>query len=119
MVISNPDVANEYLSIMDELGVGINLSKSLQSPKGKVCEFAKKLYNPEDCSPIPIKETLASLSAITNMVEFVKKYKLKPSMVLRLAGYGYKRIGGISTPFRKLPSKARCLLLALTNPEGC
>lgn len=44
IVINDDRVAEEYLIIMDHLGVSINLSKSLISDK--FCEFAKRLEGP-------------------------------------------------------------------------
>lgn len=44
IVIANDDVAIEYCKLMEILGVGINLSKSLIS--GSLIEFAKKLIVP-------------------------------------------------------------------------
>jgi len=41
IVIADRAVATQYLKIMEELGVGINLSKSLMS-NSKTIEFAKK-----------------------------------------------------------------------------
>jgi hypothetical protein len=42
IVIAHDGVAREYLNLMSSLSVGINLSKSLLSPKGLVMEFAKR-----------------------------------------------------------------------------
>lgn len=117
VVISDPEVSKVYLVVMDSLGVKVNLAKSLYSD-GRVCEFAKRFFIPQDCSPVPILESSSALSYLPAMVEFVSKYKMKPSMVLKMKGYGYKRIGGIYAPFRKLPSQVQVLFLALTNPRG-
>nr|UTQ48829.1 RNA-dependent RNA polymerase [Monilinia fructicola mitovirus 12] len=43
IVIANKSVADAYLFVMEQLGVDINLSKSLISNTGS-CEFAKKLF---------------------------------------------------------------------------
>jgi hypothetical protein len=48
-----------YLRIMKDLDVEVNLSKSILSPKGKGLEFAKRFYYlGKDCSPIALKEVL-------------------------------------------------------------
>jgi len=59
IVISDPVVASHYLFIMrDQLGVDINLSKSLESSIG-VSEFAKRLMSPDgEVTPIGPKVLL-------------------------------------------------------------
>lgn len=55
IVIANELVAKAYLGLCSELGVTINLSKTLESDIG-VAEFAKRLMMGEtDVSPIPPK----------------------------------------------------------------
>jgi len=59
VVIGNSEVAKSYLTIMEELGVGINLSKSLESSCG-LAEFAKRLLDSNtDFSAIGPKNVLA------------------------------------------------------------
>lgn len=54
--IANREVAQAYLQLMEQLGVEINLSKSVVSSIGG-CEFAKKvIVNGIDYSPIGVKE---------------------------------------------------------------
>jgi hypothetical protein len=56
LVIANGPLASYYLDIMKELGVEINLSKSLISKNGTL-EFAKRAYvRGVDVSPISLKE---------------------------------------------------------------
>jgi hypothetical protein len=56
LVIANRPLAGYYLEIMKELGVEINLSKSLISQNGTL-EFAKRAYvRGVDVSPISLKE---------------------------------------------------------------
>lgn len=52
IVIKNAEVAREYTSLMKELGVSINLSKSIISDK--FAEFAKKWLGPNDLDISPI-----------------------------------------------------------------
>lgn len=116
-MIGSEEVALEYLKLMEELGVEIGVAKSLISRK-RVGEFAKRFFIPKDASPIPIKESLAALSSLPALVEYVRKYKLTPSQVMKFSGYGYKRIGGVDIPLTRMPSKARVIFLALTHPFG-
>jgi hypothetical protein len=52
IVIANKTVADQYLMIMKDLGVEINLSKSVISNEG-CFEFAKRLVSPSgEISPV-------------------------------------------------------------------
>jgi len=63
IVIANKGIAQAYLVIMEQLGVDINLSKSVVSTIGG-CEFAKKLIiNGQDFSPIGVKELFEFISS--------------------------------------------------------
>jgi len=56
----NRKVSDMYQIIMKELGVVLNLSKSLVSSNGSI-EFAKKFFTSRgDCSPISFGEILVS-----------------------------------------------------------
>jgi hypothetical protein len=78
IVIANELVAKAYYVFMtEELGVEINLSKSLHSREG-VMEFAKRLVDPyTDWSPVGAKNVLLSLKAPphipTLFLDYVKK----------------------------------------------
>lgn len=65
----NRRITEEYLLMCAELGVGVNLSKSLLSHRGCV-EFAKRFITPQgDCSPVSVGELLVStknFSVMTN-----------------------------------------------------
>lgn len=119
MVIANQAVADEYLKIMKEIGVGINLSKSLISLKGKVVEFAKRtLYNGVNISPVPLKEIYASIQSTQAAVTFGIKYQLTPAQYLALFGARYKVLGQLHRPFFKLGTTWRKLLLSYISPSG-
>lgn len=91
---------------MREIGVDLNLSKSLLSPTGKVVEFAKRtLYKGVNVSPIPIKELFSSIKSSQSSLQFAKKYSLSPSSFLRLFGAGYKVLGRLQSPFFRMGSK--------------
>jgi hypothetical protein len=56
VVILDKQVASEYLKLMTQLAVGVNLSKSLVSPIG-FAEFAKRLIGPSGLySGVSLKE---------------------------------------------------------------
>jgi hypothetical protein len=55
-VIFDPIVSSEYLKIMEQLGVGINLLKSIVSDNLPVFEFAKRTYyKGTNVSAVPVK----------------------------------------------------------------
>jgi len=62
IIIADASVAGAYLSLMESLGVPINLSKSFEMPTGGL-EFAKRWVTPfmGDISPIAPKLILAAL----------------------------------------------------------
>jgi hypothetical protein len=106
LVIAEESVAREYLTIMQEIGVDINLNKSLISRSGRVMEFAKKtIFNGVDVSAIPVKEIFAGVKAVSASLELAVKYRLTPALYLRLFGAGYKVLGSISKPFKLMGKK--------------
>lgn len=93
LVISDKYVANSYLKLMDAIGVGINLSKSILSPKGLGLEFAKRTFvNGQDVSPISFRELSESLQPgnISSWVAFANQQKLNFCRQARILGFGYK-----------------------------
>jgi hypothetical protein len=117
IVLGNIDVAKEYLFIMQVLGVGIGLHKSLISISGRALEFAKKtFYMGTDVSPITITELQASFNSPASAVTFIKKYGLSLAAFIKAAGYGYRVLGMLHKPLGELNSKVRLLVLALNVP---
>lgn len=119
IVIADPLVAKQYLQIMQTLGVGIGLHKSLISGSGKALEFAKRtIFNGTDVSPVTLTELQASFMSPASAVGFIKKYALTLSQYLKMAGYGYKVLGGLHKPLGKLSAKVRLIVLALNIPTS-
>lgn len=93
LVIVDRSVAYSYLEIMNKIGVGINLAKSILSPSGKGLEFAKRTFiDGMDVSPISFKDLSEALRPgnISEWVAFANKHKLnffKQSVIL---GYGFR-----------------------------
>jgi hypothetical protein len=73
IVLGDKDVASNYLYIMrDILGVGINLSKSLESNHG-VLEFAKRLIGPEgNMTPIGAKVILQTVRNLNQLPMLIR-----------------------------------------------
>jgi hypothetical protein len=100
IVIASGPVAQEYVKLMAEIGVGLNLSKSLVSVTGRVVEFAKRtLYRGHNISPVPVKEIYASLKSVQTGLEFARKYELSPAAFLTLFGAKYRVLGQMHKPF--------------------
>lgn len=93
IVIGHRAVAKSYLSLMDEIGVGINLSKSVLSYKGTGLEFAKRtIIDGIDCSPISLRDLSISLQpgAVSSWVAFAKAHSLDFNLQRKVLGFGYR-----------------------------
>jgi len=91
MVVWDKDVAAMYLTIMKDLGLEINLSKSIVSPNGIAFEFAKRVFiNGQDVSPISLTEYAAAINSVSSLFSFVRKYSIPKHVVSRLLGLGYR-----------------------------
>lgn len=120
VVIANSEVAEEYLNLMAQLGVGIGLHKSLLSPKRLVMEFAKRyIVDGFDCSPLAFKEVIATKTTNALGGEFMKKNSLSFVSYVKFLGYGYKVLGGIEKPILSLNRRIAALLVYLTKPQVC
>lgn len=65
IVIFDTLVAEQYLFIMKNIGLEINLSKSVCSPTGEVVEFAKKTYlNGNNISGLPWKAVISQTDVL-------------------------------------------------------
>lgn len=116
VVIADGRVAREYLILMDQLGVGIGLAKSLRARK-PVFEFAKRFYTPIDCSPISFLELAVARSGILAMVQFSQKWGLSRASVLALLDYGYKVRGKIMSRFDRMTGRLSSVLWAVERPR--
>nr|WAY16589.1 putative RNA-dependent RNA polymerase [Rhizoctonia solani mitovirus 112] len=119
LVLANGPVAREYLALLAELGMPVNLQKSLVSKDGSTMEFAKRtLWHGKDISPVPIKEMDASQGLVTAMVGFAIKYSLNLPQLLAAFQMGWRNISWLSKPLNKLPSQIRTLVLAMSMPKS-
>jgi len=61
LALFDKEIADRYLSLCKQLGVGINLSKSIVAENRPVLEFAKRTsINGVDVSALPFKEIISS-----------------------------------------------------------
>jgi len=101
VVIANPQVANRYLKIMEEIGVDISIPKSFVTKENddkRIAEFAKRiLLNGVDMSPIPVKLLDEALGDIVMFPTLIKKLRvlgrgLTPRQETRLCSTMYGSI---------------------------
>jgi hypothetical protein len=119
VVIFSSQVAKKYHRIITSLGVECNLGKSILSHKGIGLEFAKKtFYRGNNISPTPLRELHAALKSPVDLWEYGKKYSLSLPQLLKVAGFGYKVLGSLKKPLRKLNLKVRYLSIvaAIRDP---
>jgi hypothetical protein len=96
IVIACPAVAKEYLHIMKQIDVPINLSKSIISKNGQGLEFAKRtFYKGVDVSPIPFREFSEATLNLTTFIQFTKKYNISVATIFKIMGLGF-RVRGVS-----------------------
>lgn len=121
ILIAHRGVAEIYVSVMNSLGVGIGLAKSLISPFG-VAEFAKRFFTPSDASPISLREVGVALHSSSNLLELALKRaslgKISMTDVFAFLGYGYRVRGSIEKSFFRHGKRVRNWLLMLTHPDG-
>lgn len=119
VVIGNKAVAKRYLQIISLIGVECGLHKSLLSPAGTALEFAKRTwFYGTDVSPISIRELASALVSIQNLVAFGVSHNLQLPSIVKIAGFGYKVLGGLNKPFVKLNEVVRNLIISMILPSS-
>lgn len=109
---------DEYLKICSEIGVSVNLSKSLLSKSGCL-EFAKRFMTQKgDCSPISVGELLVSKINFAVMSNWPRKRPIRIADLLTICGYRHKTLSIIEKPLVSLPRRLRNLLIVLRSPWG-
>jgi hypothetical protein len=118
IVIFDDAIADKYLLIMKDLGVEINLVKSVQSFDS--FEFAKRFFTKGvDVSPLSFKELDVASASLDAMLQLVQRFQgsgLRLASILRLQGFGYRVLGSMSQLFSKMSKRARFLCIWLTFP---
>lgn len=117
VVVGNAGVARSYLSIMGSLGVGVNTSKSLLSPKGTALEFAKRtIFRGTDVSAVAWKEFFAATRNIGAFVELRRKFEVPFVNALAALGTGWRVRSWLQRPIGKLSARIRLLILVVNMP---
>jgi hypothetical protein len=118
IVIFNKNVATEYLRIMADLGVGINLVKSVVSSHS--FEFAKRfVHKGVNLSALSFKEldvAVASLEGAYHLFSKSGKENVRVSAIARFRGYGYKSLAKLDNQLKQLPKHLSLLLVFLCAP---
>ncbi|QDW65415.1 putative RNA-dependent RNA polymerase [Rhizoctonia solani mitovirus 25] len=118
LVIGDGAVAKEYLKLLKELGMPVNVFKSLVSLNGSCMEFAKRtIYKGKDISPIALKEMSAAQSLAPAMIQFAVSHALSLPELLASFRFGWRNISWLSKPLNKLPSQIRTLVLTMNQPK--
>lgn len=101
LLLLDPNVAKMYLKVMNQLDVGVNLTKSLISVRG-YGEFAKQFLSPEGpLQGVSLKEFSSLKDGMSNILSLSVKLSLKPALLLRLFGFGSKSVGHSTLDFRR------------------
>jgi len=117
LVINDSLVKDQYLEILEELGVECGLHKSLLSPTGTALEFAKRtFYKGVDVSPISLTEFYAANGSLSEIISFMRKYQLKLPQVARTLGFGWRVISQTNKPISKQNSVLRGVQVASIIP---
>lgn len=122
LVIADKAVADSYLRLADEWGVGINLSKSVLSNNGSL-EFAKRfIYRYQDVSGLSFKEMAVAKYDLRGLLQLFTRISLfreiKVSQLLSFLGHGYKALSRITTKYRKMSKGMSKALLLLSYPNS-
>jgi len=88
LVIFDSDVAEEYLGLMKKIGLEINLSKSISSPKKPVFEFAKRtVVFGSNVSGLSVKQLISATSMgsrVANILYFANLGLIRTNTILSL-----------------------------------
>ncbi|CAJ32467.1 RNA-dependent RNA polymerase [Ophiostoma mitovirus 1b] len=101
LLLLDAKVAKQYLQVMNQLDVGVNLAKSLISVRG-YGEFAKQFLSPDGpLQGVSLREFSSLKDGMSNILSLSTKMNLKPALLLRLFGFGSKSIGHSTLPFTR------------------
>lgn len=125
IVIGDNNVADRYVRLMKEFGVGIGFHKSIISNNLSL-EFAKRFfYKGEEVTPLPLVGISVGWLGASFVSEIVKISQAVTGCVLsnfnvaRYLGVGFKAASGADNrPFLKLPKILSRVLILLARPNA-
>jgi len=118
IVIFDSNVARQYLLIMEDLGVEINLVKSVVSKDS--FEFAKRFISRGvNLSPVSFRELDVASSSLEAMIMLLSKFQgeqVRIASFARFRGYGYRTLSALSKPLAIMPRHLKLLIVFLSMP---
>lgn len=118
VVIFHKGVASQYLLIMKDLGVGINLTKSVQSTD--CFEFAKRFcFRGQTLPVLSFREMDVAAHSLDGLIQLMYRLRginWKLTAVMKFKGYGYKALCHMTRPLDLLPKGLSTLLVMLSYP---
>lgn len=123
IVIADEGVANEYVLLMEEFGVGIGFHKSVISNNSSL-EFAKRFYyEGEEVTPLSLQGIATGwlgpgfIPEVLSACESRLTKLVSGFQIAKFLGVGYKAASGSdSRPIWKLPRILRSAFILLTRP---
>jgi hypothetical protein len=116
VVIANKSIAENYLSLLAEIGSPINLTKSIVSSNGSF-EFAKRfVFAGVDVSPISWKEMFVARWDINSLVSLAEENSVKLASILLFLDHGYKAISRLTAPLNAMSRSMAMTLLWMSRP---
>jgi len=121
IVICDDAVAQAYVKICGEIGLGIGLAKSLVSTR-RTCEFAKKIYfEGEDVSGLPMKlwnAARTSMGVAGAMLERLSSQNpISFATFATAVGVGYRNASKLGSPWKRIPRRLQVLGVMITHPD--
>jgi hypothetical protein len=125
IVIGDHLVADHYVRLMKEFGVGIGFHKSIISNNLSL-EFAKKyFYKGEEATPLPLVGISTGwlgasfVPEVVKICETVTGLKLSNFNIGRYLGIGFKACSGADNrPLTRMPKLLSRVLILLTRPNA-
>jgi hypothetical protein len=118
LVIIDSSVASAYLEIAQELGVSINLHKSLVSSNGHF-EFAKRFCSPTSTlSGVSLSEVTVAGGSLAALRELCSRFSIVPSlgMIAAFLGKGPMACSRLMVPFARATKSTVGLLVWFLQP---
>jgi hypothetical protein len=123
VVIGDRGVADEYVLIMEEIGVKIGFSKSIISNNLSI-EFAKRFfYRGTEVTPLPLVGIAVGWLGVSGVPEIMKIIEAKTgklptlSLLAKALGFGFKACSSAATSrILDLPRMLRSIVILLSRP---
>lgn len=120
IVISDDKVAEAYVRVCKEIGLGIGLAKSLVSTR-RTCEFAKTLFfEGDNVSGLPMllwNAARTSFGVAGAMLERITSQNpITLATFATACGVGYRSASKLGNKWNKIPRRLRVMAVMVTHP---